>query len=85
MGNIFEAYEMTKKLAEFLTAAKMIYGKRWWEVRTQTMEAIQHHHETNKTDSLLSSAIKMAGEKDDERVQLVILAAIADHLANNQE
>lgn len=81
----FKAYEMTKKLTEFLEAARMIYGDRWEGVKNQTMEAIQHHHETNKTDSLLSSAIKMAGKKDDERVQLVILAAIADHLANNQK
>ena len=84
MANIFEAYEMTKKLAEFLTAAKFIYGERWETVKNETMETIKQHHEQNKTSSLLSSAIKMAGEKDDGRVQLVILAAIADHLAANK-
>lgn len=81
----YKAYEMTKKLTEFLEAARMIYGDRWEGVKNQTMETIKEHHEKNKTNSLLSSAIKMAGEKEDERVQLVILAAIADHLANNKE
>ncbi len=84
MANIFEAYDMSKKLAEFLTAAKFIYGDRWEGVKNETMETIKQHHEQNKTASLLSSAIKIAGQKEDERVQLVVLAAIADHLAANQ-
>ena len=84
MENDFEAYEMTKWLFAFLEAARAIYGDRWEGVKNQTMETIKEHHEKFKTNSLLSSAIKMAGEKEDERVQLVILAAIADHLANNK-
>lgn len=82
--NIFDAYDMTKQLADFLKAAKFIYGDRWEDIKNETMETIKAHHEEKKTKSLLSSAIKMAGEKDDERVQLVILAAIADHLTANK-
>lgn len=53
MTNIFEAYEITKKLSECLASARFIYGEKWDELKNETLEIIKKHHEEHKTKSLL--------------------------------
>lgn len=83
MVNIFEAYEMSKKLAEILTAAKFVYWENWEEVKKETIQEIEKHHKENKTPSLLSSAIRISWS--DWKKQLLFLGAIADHLIDNNK
>lgn len=67
---------LTYKAKEIVSACETLYGKRWSGIRKAVRDKeLKPHHEKNKTKNLLSSAIKLCEEEEDDRVRLILLGS----------
>ena len=69
---------LSHRMMEARNAARFIYGDRWPKIRKDTRAMLESKKAEMGATNILSCAVKLCTLDDDERAQLVYLAAACD-------
>lgn len=75
---MIDALAIARRMCEARDAARSIYGERWPSIRKQTRAMLEAKMPEMGATSILSCAVKLCTLDQDERAQLVYLAAACD-------